>query len=312
MKAILFIVSVVIFTNGEAQYAPPAGQVGSTAFSMHSNQFVGWASGCIVERGWQNIADTSIGKVTHGIGADAIGSPNPNVVSLGDGGVAILTFDTPIINKQGFDFAVFENSFDDYFLELAFVEVSTNGIDYVRFSSVSLTDTINQVGSFGTLEASKIYNLAGKYRGKYSTPFDLEELKDSLKINVDSINYIKIIDVVGSIKEKYASYDSKGNVVNDPYPTSFATGGFDLDAVGIIDESIEPNLSIGKSKENKLITQNLIKRGEVIQLTTSFFLFNSLGEEIGFYEKGKFNTSILGKGMYLLKSEKIIQKIIVY
>ena len=36
---------------------------------------------------------------------------------VGDGGSAILTFDTPIANGPGFDFAVFENGFSDTFLE---------------------------------------------------------------------------------------------------------------------------------------------------------------------------------------------------
>ena len=32
----------------------------------------------------------------------------------------------------------------------------------------------------------------------------------------------------------YASYDSQGNIINDPFPTPFETGGFDLDAIGVI------------------------------------------------------------------------------
>ena len=45
---------------------------------------------------------------------------------------------------------------------------------------------------------------------------------------------IKIIDVVGSINESFATYDINGKPINDPYPTAFATGGFDLDAIGVI------------------------------------------------------------------------------
>ncbi|MFN6048554.1 MAG: T9SS C-terminal target domain-containing protein, partial [Bacteroidota bacterium] len=61
-----------------------------------------------------------------GTAAGAEGPAASNgVVSLGDGGIATLTFDPPITNGDGFDFAVFENTFLDTFLELAFVEVST-------------------------------------------------------------------------------------------------------------------------------------------------------------------------------------------
>ena len=36
----------------------------------------------------------------------------------------------------------------------------------------------------------------------------------------------------------YASYDSQRHQINDPWPTAFdiGTGGFDLDAVGVINE----------------------------------------------------------------------------
>jgi hypothetical protein len=47
---------------------------------------------------------------------------------------------------------------------------------------------------------------------------------------------VRIRDVVGSIKPEYATLDSKGNPINDPWPTTFPTGGFDLDAVGVIHE----------------------------------------------------------------------------
>ncbi|MEZ4549679.1 MAG: hypothetical protein R2874_04140 [Desulfobacterales bacterium] len=51
-------------------------------------------------------------------------------VVLGRGGSIILTFDPPVENGEGWDFAVFENSFNDFNLELAFVEVSSNGTDF--------------------------------------------------------------------------------------------------------------------------------------------------------------------------------------
>ena len=51
----------------------------------------------------------------------AIGAPGNGVVSLGDGGYALLTFEKPI--KNGIDdFAIFENSFSDTFLELGLVD----------------------------------------------------------------------------------------------------------------------------------------------------------------------------------------------
>ncbi len=156
------------------------------------------------------------------------------MVSLGDGGSATLTFDTVISDHEGWDFAVFENGFSDGYLELGFVEVSSDGVRFVRFPSVSLTQTQVQIGPFDTLDTRKLYNLAGKYRIFYGTPFDLYQLKDSAGIDIHHITHIRVVDVVGCIQDPYARYDSKNHKINDPWPTPFNTCGFDLDAVGLV------------------------------------------------------------------------------
>jgi hypothetical protein len=115
-------------------------------------------------------------------------------------GSAILTFQNPISNGTGFDFAIFENSFNDVFLELAFVEVSSDGVNYIRFPATSNTQTTTQIGPFdNTGDATKLNNLSGKYRAQYGTPFDLQELTGNPLLNINAITHIKIIDVVGSI-----------------------------------------------------------------------------------------------------------------
>lgn len=218
-----------------AQFPPPAGQPGSTAIYKDSSDFVEWADGCSIVRGLRDISNPGLGYAVTGDSSMAMGMAGSNgVVSLGDGGNAILTFLHPIVNGDGWDFAVFENSFADYFLELAFVEVSSDGLTYYRFPATSLTDTNVQTGAFDSLDATKINNLAGKYRALYGTPFDLEELKNEAGLNVNHITHVKIIDVVGSLNPAYANYDKDGRKINDPWPTGFESGGFDLDAVGVI------------------------------------------------------------------------------
>ena len=235
--AYCLLTSVALFfsLSAKGQFPPPAGQEGSTAIHKDSSVFVGWATGCEVVRGPMKIDEPELGDASAGTPDMAIGKAGEDgTVSFGDGGYAILTFDYPIINGEGYDFAVFENAFDDEFLELGYVEVSSDGINYVRFPSVSLTQTDEQIGSFGSVDATKVHNLAGKYRLFYGTPFDLEELKDTPGLDVNNITHIKIIDAVGNIDDTYARYDSEGNKINFPWPTPFESGGFDLDAVGVI------------------------------------------------------------------------------
>jgi hypothetical protein len=228
------ILSLPLFGIAQGPYAPDADTPGTTAIHYQDSRFISWATESEITRGLRDIADASSGNASHGVSENANGIADNKIVSLGDGGYAIITFDRPIFNGEGFDFAIFENSFSNTYLELAFVEVSSDGVNYVRFPSVSLTQTDTQVDGYGDLDPTYIYNLAGKYRGMYGTPFDLEELKDEPNLDVNNITHIKIIDVVGSINPTYARYDSQGNIINDPYNTPFASGGFDLDAVGVI------------------------------------------------------------------------------
>ena len=196
----------------------------------------GWATGFVtpVKYGldlidiWKK-PDNSIGKVE---------GNSYDVCSLGNGGEIILVFDKKIFDGVGPDFAVFENGFSPEFLELGFVEVSSNGVDFVRFDSISLTEA--PVHSYGQLDSSKIYGLTGTYPAGYGTPFDLEylrfkkEVTDGL-VDLYNINYIKIIDISGNKEGEvyHYDYDSFGNIIYDPFKTT-ESAGFDLDGVGII------------------------------------------------------------------------------
>ena len=240
-KTFLTIVVLLCFCYAaDAQFAPAADLAGTTAIYKDSSAFTAWATGCTVQRGPVNIANPALGPASAGDSAAAIGMAGENgTVSLGDGGTAVLTFAQPIYNGTGFDFAVFENGFmvndsNLAFLELAFVEVSTDGLRYVRFPATTEVQDTFQLNNDGAIDCSQLYNLAGKYIANYGTPFDLNELVDSPGIDINNINYVKVIDVVGSIDSAYATRDHNGHIINDPWPTPFASCGFDLDAVGVI------------------------------------------------------------------------------
>ena len=225
----------------QPEHGPFCGGVGTegcNAIAANDNQFVAWATNVVVTRGPQMITNPNGPLASFGSDANAVGpvamNDNMTVVSLGDGGSALVTFERPISNSEGPDFAVFENDNVGNFLELAFVEVSSDGVHFVRFPATSLTQTETQTGSFGLTDPTFINNLAGKFGVGYGTPFDLEELADSANLNIDSIVYVRIIDVIGTIDPQYATYDAFGHIVNDPWPTNFASSGFDLSGVGVI------------------------------------------------------------------------------
>ena len=273
----LALFSLFTLNNMFAQgpYPPAVGNEGNTAIHKDSTVFEAWAITCDLQRGWQNIADTSLGKPTIGDSLSATGFPMANgLVSLGDGGTATLTFNGYIYDDSGADFAVFENSFDGMFLELAFVEVSSDGINFFRFDAVSLTPNSVQLDNNAQMDATYIHNLAGKYRAGYGTPFDLAELDGISGLDISQITHVRIIDVVGSINPVFGTYDSQNNIINDPYPTPFNQGGFDLDAVGVIhysttsiEEQLENQFNIFpnpftevltiQNNENSLITYQL-------------------------------------------------------
>jgi len=205
-----------------------------------------WATSIDVLRGPTDMSNPEADTVTSGDPQDVLGPYTPSGVSLGDGGMATLTFDQLLVDGEGADFVIFENGFpsgDGYFLELAFVEVSSDGETFVRFPATSLTDTSTQVGTFGLLRPGNLRNLAGRFPGTIGTPFDLAELRGAPRLNVDSISHVRVVDVVGSIDPAYASYDQDGRAINDPFPTDFASGGFDLTAVGAIHMQMSTGIS---------------------------------------------------------------------
>jgi hypothetical protein len=210
-------------------FAPEVGESGSTAVAMDDNRIVGWASavesvafGEAVDEDWM-VLGRALGP--------AEGTPG-DVVALGRGGYIVLRFDPAIADDDGPDLAVFENSLNNNFLELAFVEVSSNGEDFARFPN-SYQGT-EPVATYAGHEASWISGLAGKYRIGHGTPFDLTNLvcdpgvMDGT-VDISSITHVRVVDIVGDGE----SVDSSGRPIYDPYPT-VGSAGFDLDAVATL------------------------------------------------------------------------------
>ncbi|NQV52593.1 MAG: T9SS C-terminal target domain-containing protein [Flavobacteriales bacterium] len=261
--AIMISLSYQGFAQGS--FAPQAGELGSTAIPKDSACFRDWAISCSVERGLRQAGVLDSGYANAGVAVYATGPADaPLTVSLGDSGVATLMFSAPFYDGEGPDFAVFENGFgtgSDAFLELAFVEVSSDGEHFVRFPAFSEIPTTTQKASFENTDATLVHNLAGKYIAHHGVPFDLSELPNTTVLDKQRITHVRIVDVIGSIDAAYATYDSQGGLINDPWPTNFGPGGFDLDAVGIINSSIPIGIhSVGSKEDKTLFSIDLLGR----------------------------------------------------
>lgn len=212
-------------------------------------EMAAWASEVVsLVRGPIDIATPEAGNVTHGDPADIPGAASgvpTEAVSLGDGGSVIVRFANPIYDGPDYDFAVFENAISSgaiagfLFAELGFVEVSSNGVDFGRFESAC--DVTQPVPGFGAVDPNDYQGLAGDQAIGSGTGFDLAEFADhplvsSGALNLLAVSHVRIIDVIGD----GSASDSLGWPIYDPYPTAFDTGGFDLEAIGVLHTAPEP------------------------------------------------------------------------
>ena len=318
-----FLVIFLMVDQLHAQFAPAAGQPGTQAMHTDSSSFVTWASECMLSRGPVNISDLSQGYATFGDSSSAIGKADGlNVVSLGDGGYAILSFSGSIYDGPGYDFAVFENAFTDNYLEFGFVDVSSDGQNFFRFPSVSNITSSVQTGPFDLSDPSLVHNLAGKYRATFGTPFDLSELSGLSGLNTQQITHVKITDVVGSISNGYQSYDSQGNIINDPWPSPFSSCGFDLDGIGVINFNTSSKYELNSNINEFQIYPNPFESFVRVKANSHPFnikLLSTLNEEIVTYPVFKNDEAILSLeeldiGIYILEissKDKTSRKIII-
>jgi hypothetical protein len=249
---LLSTVSRGFTTVADYPFAPAAGTEGTTAVAKEDPEITGWAVA---------VADYRPGEAVDEMwrdGEQALGEAEGDgvaVVSLGRGGSLTLTFERPLADRSGWDFAVFENGFGDAFLELAWVEVSSDGETFVRFPNYSVT--AGPVGSFGSIDTTKVYGFAGKYRQGYGTPFDLFELAEAYAlagdaeppfsdtyaahlrtsfpaIDLNRITHVRIVDVVGDGSARSAARGpgGEGYPIYDPWPT-IGSAGADIDAVAV-------------------------------------------------------------------------------
>ncbi len=207
---------LVLLTTGTAMagiFPPAAGQTNSTAVDANDADIDAWATGYKdYVPGLEANAEFQTPQKSLGVPGNSDGTNQGviyDIVSLGRGGSITITFSRPVFNGPDYDFAVFENSFSDDFLEFARVEVSSDGQNFVAFPAFSTVPA--PVGGFGSVDTTDVEQVAGKYRGGFGTPFDLQQLAGAANIDLNDIRYIRLTDLVGD-----------GSAVNDLTPASLA------------------------------------------------------------------------------------------
>ena len=309
IKRISFLLMAMVPVALWAQFAPAQDKPGTTAMHADSSAFVAWATGCTVERGPMRIDKPENGVASFGNESLALGRPGGtmDVVSLGDGGKAVLTFASPIYNGPGPDFAVFENGFanaqnpDTWALELGFVEVSSDGENFFRFPAVTYVQTETQLGNAGPIVPSQLHNFASKYGAFYGTPFDLDEVEDNELLDKNKVTHVRIVDVVGCIQPEYATYDSEGHVINDPWPTGFPSSGFDLDAVGVIHDLDHYDLVENEAQTIALYPNPVRDRLTIkVESLEAVEVYNLMGQQVMISTSSVVDMSGLNQGIYFV------------
>lgn len=213
-------------------YPPGSNSPDHQGIPLDDPQIAAWATG-VASVTFGDAVDETWRDTDRALGPAA--GTSTDVVSLGEGGQITLTFDTPIADGPGPDFAVYENGFSDTFLEYGYVEVSSDGSTFVRFDSAFLGT--EPVGPFADSDPTLMLGLAGRYRQGIGTGFDLSLLRwhplvRRGLVDLQRVTHVRIVDVVGDGSD----LDSFGRPIYDPYPTT-GSAGFDLDAIAVLHEA---------------------------------------------------------------------------
>lgn len=242
MRTLTMLIIALFFCRPAVAQFSDSGQENSE-YDRTDGRLSTWATHVIsLDRGYQDYLQPELGPASLGSPGDCLGSAG-TAVSLGDGGAITLGFDVEITNGAGDDLVVFENGFEwnGVFMELGYVEVSSNGVDFSRLPALCRRTT--QPGPWDTSEPDLFYNLAGNFVG--GTGFDLQDLITAADPNVaggavdpDHIIFIRIVDVIGDLANGGANWDHLGRAVADPYPTVSESCGMDLTGVAVINTGV--------------------------------------------------------------------------
>lgn len=268
------------------------------AIPYNDDRIQGWATG--VEAYYRADGETGFSDANRALGA--AGTSVYDIVSLGDldteaiasgdpPGHLVLSFGVTIANGPGPDLAVFENGISNDYCELVFVEVSTDGETFARFGDTVFGAASAPVGGYAFIDATYIYNLAGKHKVGFGTPFDLEQLAEhpqvtSGQVDLNNIHFVRLVDIPGSGHWS----DDSGNPIYDSWLT-YDSGGADIDGVAVLNtpssspdtlvlHASPPQGTVGQPGTTAQITSDVIyvEDETMIAEGTLFTVSTTLGE----------------------------------
>ena len=125
--------------------------------------------------------------------------------------------------------------------------------------------------------------------------------------------HVRVVDVVGSIDPQWATYDAYGHMVNDPFPTISYSGGFDLDAVGVLHTATE---SVERVEESRLrVWPNPARERLMVsgRSGSTAVLSDMRGRVVAIVVCGEAATmdiETLPAGVYILRVDEEVKKIV--
>jgi hypothetical protein len=239
LKIWMSTVLVFIVLSGVC-IAAPGSLDGPYALNGVLSDSADWWASEVVDSQNHSSVENILGATDSGL---AVGSTGGGFITVG--------FDVSITNGTGYDFAVWENGFSTTYIpsgsanghsgiyaELAFVDVSTDGTNWVTFPSAYLDD----MTPYPNVDPTYVNNLAGNFVAYYAdvetyegTPFDLDDILDTPEVlsglvDPGNINYVRLRDIIGA-GEGGSEYDAFGNLI---YDGNGFGGGADWNSVGVI------------------------------------------------------------------------------
>jgi hypothetical protein len=217
----------------------------------------------------------------------------------------------------------------------------TNGTDWEQVASSSATLTLKRLIGASTAELyaqaddNLLYVSKNGKDWKPETIDDAETLlptahiamvsypmllADSTDINLDSIVYVRVVDVVGTNNPDFATFDQYGNIVMDPYPTNGQSSGFDLDGVAVMNWNYTEPQGINNTAENSVSLYPNPANSQVLCSVEGegqhlMSLYNTSGQlllqQTFSGRQISFNTSSIADGMYILRVDGKAQRLVI-